>query len=67
MLKCEKMCILELMKHGISLERYIGNYFRSSSKQREIVWKKWYMLGPKGRHDLSLGVLSSKGIVWSIE
>lgn len=33
MLKCEKIYISELMKHGIILERYIGNYFRSLEKE----------------------------------
>lgn len=33
MLKSEKICILELMKHGIILERYIGNDFRNSEKE----------------------------------
>ena len=31
--KCEKIYISELMKHGIILERYIGNYFRSLEKE----------------------------------
>lgn len=29
----KKLCILELVKHGIVLERYIGNRFRDSEKE----------------------------------
>ena len=46
MLKDEKIYISELMKHGFILERYIGNYFRSSEKEEvasSIEMKGHYM------------------------